>query len=415
MKFKLKTSELIRSLEITSIVAPPELQKDKKGYLFVVQGDACKVYSRDANRLVRTSIALTEVEGEGAFIYPAEAINAFKFVGDELLFETREEGQDVFVKYESPSGAEGERSTYDPSFMMPCDKDLMAATEGGTFPAPVLREALAGVKDFMCSEDDTKPDHLKTVQLFDSNDPKFAKAASTLYATTSTVAYYFQCTAFEGKTLAISGKHLPYLNNFLGKCEGAIQLRFGKGWNYIIDLSKGGDPDKATVFGWNHQHKTHEKYSYYAMREDKFVFAIPKMQLMNALQHVRTELPPKQDKAKIVFNHDNATIQFEVTEPTSKAKSLPVSVEYKLDDDKQPIKQDRSFSAFININHFISLISDLKGRSVELRVTFSRSADGRREVVMFRTIDEFKLDDAGKAGSEGPYSCRVTRFAPSRE
>jgi hypothetical protein len=111
-------------------------------------------------------------------------------------------------------------------------------------------------------------------------------------------------------------------------------------------------------------------------------------------------------------------ISFGVSDGTSKTDSLPVTVKPKMTDDCKPWMEERDWSFNINIDHMIALVRDVKNNEVELHVLIAPPVEGRpREVAMFRTIDDFRLDVSGKVvfETEDTFSCRVTRFMPSKE
>jgi len=85
--------------------------------------------------------------------------------------------------------------------------------------------------------------------------------------------------------------------------------------------------------------------------------------------------------------------------------------------DGRPLIDDRDWSFYINIDHMLDLVRDVKNDAVELRVLILPPDDkGRGEFAMFRTINDFRLDLAGKSVFEpdGSFKCRVTRFMPSK-
>ena len=150
---------------------------------------------------------------------------------------------------------------------------------------------------------------------------------------------------------------------------------------------------------------------------DKTVLVIDKVQLLNSLKYTRSELEKSRDKIKIQFNHERRIIQFGVSEGTSKTDSLPVQVKPKQVDGKDWIEA-RDWSFNINIDHMIDLVDKVKNNEVELHVLIVPPGEGRpKEIAMFRTIDDFRLDVSGKPvfETEDTYKCRVTRFMPSKE
>ena len=414
MKFQAKAADLNAALDIVSIVPPrPITQQGGAGYLFVVQGSTCYVYTRDALRVARADFPIEGVEGEGAFIYPADYIQGFRFLQDEVLtFEAVSEGDVHTVKYTSRSGAGAERTSYDPKLMAAFGKDVDSATNERTFAVPLLREAISLAKPFLAKPQDNKAeDHYKAIQIFDASNEAWAKGDGSLYAADGTQAFYFYCEAFKGKGLGLHGQHLGFVTSFLAKCDGDVTIKTGQNMTFAID-------SKGRVLGWAHHAKTHQKYSYYALRNDKFVFDVPVRALVNALKYTGTELDAKRDKIRLTYSSDNNELSFTVIEGNSKAKSFPVPVSPKEG------SETRDFSFSVNLYHFIDLLEGAKGDRLEMRVTLLLADDRHpKDRAMIRTIDEFLLDKDGRVvgGSgvekqpENSYQCRVTRFMPSKD
>jgi hypothetical protein len=87
----------------------------------------------------------------------------------------------------------------------------------------------------------------------------------------------------------------------------------------------------------------------------------------------------------------------------------------------------KDFTCNVNIDHMNDLFADMKSHVAEFRVLVNPPSPQRpKGAVMFRTIDEFSLDDDGKVSTpsdassektpEKPvYLCRVTRFVPAKD
>jgi hypothetical protein len=414
MKFKAKAADLNAALTIVSLVPPRAITpQGGSGYLFIVRGDTCYVYSRDSLRVARADFPVTDVEGEGAFIYPADYTEGFRFLQDEVIsFEATSEGDTHTIKYSSGSGAEAERTSYDPKLMAACDKDVEAATNERDFSVAILREAIGLTKPFLAKPQDNRvEDQYKAIQVFDASNDAWAKGDGTLFAANGTQAFYFYCDAFKGKGLGLHGQHLPFISGFLAKCEGQVTIKTGQNMTFAID-------GKGRVLGWAHHAKGHQKYAYYALKNDTLVFDVPVRALLNALKYTKTELEAKRDKIRLTYTAATNELSFTVVEGNAKAKSFPVPVLPKEE------SESRDFTFGVNLYHVIDLLEGAKGDRLEMRVMIL-PADARRpkETAMFRTIDEFLIDDEGKVigGSgvetqpENTYRCRVTRFVPSKD
>ena len=413
MRFQAKAADLNAALDIVKIVPPREIVQGGSGYLFVVRGDTCFVYSRDALRVARADFPVTDVDGEGSFIYPSAYIGGFAFLQDEVLtFEATSNGDVHTVKYTSGSGAGSERTSYDPKLMASCDKDVLNATNERSFSVALLRESLGLANPFLAKPQDNKAeDQYKAIQVFDESNEAWAKGDGTLFAADGTRAFYFYCDAFKSKGLGLHGQHLGFVSSFLAKCEDTVTIKKGQNMTFAID-------EKGRVLGWAHHTKTHQKYSYYALKNDKFVFDVPVRALVNALKYVQTELDKNRDKIRLNFTAASNELSFTVVEGNAKAKSFPVPILPKEG------SESRDFSCAVNLHYLLSLLEHAKGDRLEMRI-MPLPADERRlkEQAMIRTIDEFLLDGEGKiiGGSgvetqpENTYRCRVTRFTSSKD
>jgi len=421
LKFKLQASALNSAIDIVSIVPPKAItQEGGAGYLFVVRKDddgsgkdRCYVYSQDSYRVARADFEVTDVEGEGAFIYPSAHIESFKFAEGEIAFEVKndDENETYQVKYDLGSGAGGTRVSFNPKLMSTCDTKLKEAEGGQQFPVAILQEAISMSKPFLAKATDGRAEeHYKTIQIFDDSSEAVAKGDGTMYASNSIQGFWFHCDAFKGHPLAVHGQHLPQLNSFLSKAEGSLTIKSGANMMFAQDAA-------GRVFGWVHHANKYQKYSYYARKLDKYVLGVPKMQVTNQLRYMKTELSPKRDKIKVEFDNAGSQIRFQVVDGDSKAQSMPI-------DTRVTSTGEADVVANANIDHFLSRFDGTKADEVELRIAVIPKSESRpKDQVMFRTIDEFWLDEEGKVvgGSgvpegkepEGAYRCQVTRFVPA--
>jgi hypothetical protein len=414
MKFKLNATDLIAALDVVGIVTPrPVTPQGGAGYLFVVKSDRCYVYSRDSLCVARADFPVTEVEEEGSFVYPAEYTSHLRLLeGQVLRFETETQENDRFVvRYESSEGHKAERTSFSPQLLMTCDDDLNATTVSHTFPAAILRDGISMSRPFLAKVTDTGvEEQFKALQIFDKSKPEYAKGDAHLFASDGIKTFYFWCEAFSGKGLEVHSQHLPSFSAFLSKSGDEVTLKAGAHFTFV-------ENSKGHVLGWPRHAKTHAKFSYYSVKNDTYVFAIDRLPLLNSIQYTRGELDSKRDKIKVSFNHERRFLQFDISEGTSKANSNPVSVRVKVKEDGQEWMAQKSWTFSVNIDHLLDLVTGVKGHEVELRVMVFPSDGNRKDVAMFRTIDDFRLDHSGKptVESEGSYKCRVTRFMPSKD
>ncbi len=417
MRFKISAEALNDALDTVSIVParPVTPNRGEAGYLFVVRGDSCVIYSGDANHVARAPAPITDVEGEGAFIYPAAYVDSFKYVSGDISFEIENEGEKHIIRYAAESGIGAERASFDPQLITPFDADLAEATDERDFHVAILREAMAYAKPFIPKHSDKHAeDHFKTLQVFDQSKAEWEKGNGYLYAANGTQAFYFYSEAFQGKGLAVHGQHIGALTAFLGKAEGIVKVRTGKRMTFLTD-------SKDRVLGVGRYDKMHGKFVYYSLKQDKIVLDVPVPPILKAMKYIRAELNRERERVRIQFTPSQdgtGAIQFQFSDGSNKATSFDVPVK---------VLQNETaggFGFYVNINMFMELFSGPKGENITLRVIVI-PADERRpkESAAFRTIDEFWLDEKGTvvAGSgveesgrpEGAYQCRVTRFVPS--
>lgn len=421
MKFSVKNSDLLKALDVVGIVPPKPISikgAEVSVYLFVVKGDLCYVYSRDPQQVARAQFPIFDVEGEGAFTYPADHVRAFKFIGEVCTFEAKQDGDQFIVRYDAGSGATAEKTAIDPKFLATCEQDLNSATDSSTFSAAILREGINMSRNFLppkaSKNAQTVDEHFNTLQVFDKKVPDWAKGDGHLFASNSIQAFFFYCDEFAGKNLEIHSNHLSALTSFLAKCEGTVTLKRGQNYTFAVD-----DKDGSRVLGWLHQSRTHGKFSYYSLKSDQFVFSAPKEVLLGALNYIRAELDPMRDKTKVIYDHADSTLRFSVLDGTTKAESfrVPVKIQEPAEaEGRNSLARERGYTVHVNINHFIELIKDIKANEVELR-TALLTPEGRKESAFFRIVDDFRMDAGGKVviEAEGSHRCRVTRFMPSKD
>jgi len=419
MKFRVQASDLNEALDVVGIVPPRAVNpQGASGYLFIVKGDQCSIHSRDTLRRVRVEVPVTDVEGEGSFIYPADRIASMKYVDGWVAFETgHDESEDRYwVRYETQGGAVQERSGPDPRLMQPLDEELEKDGDEHSFPAALLREGIAVTKAYLAKAANNRvDDQFQTLQLFDKSKKEWERGDGHLYAADNIRACYFYCEAFCGKGLAIHSQHLPSLSTFLAKCEGDVTIKLGEGVTFVIDA-------KGRALGWSHHVKHHGKFGYHSYKMDKFLLRTPKDLLVKTLRHVRTELDKRRDKVRIQYTHEDKSLRFQASEGSGKTSSAPVGVEPVKDDHGSGGDGDsKDFAANANINYLLDIIEPLKGHQVDLRAWVVPASQGRREMVLFRTTEEFWLSASGSVliskddSKEEAYLCRVTRFMPSKD
>jgi len=419
MKIEFSLPDLLKALEVVSIVTPrPVTASGAAGYLFVVRGQECFLYSRDELCVARASFPLSESSEDGQFVYPAESIDALKYLDDDsCTIEASSVDERFTVRYQTASGVEAERSSFDPQLLSTFDEDLEAAAASSVeFRSGVLREAINLAKPFIGKVGDSKVgEHFKGLQIMDATRVDkdkgidYSKGDGYLFVSDGTRTFFFQCDDFKGKSLEIHAQFLGLFVSFLSKCKEKVVIR--KGSHLIFAMSESGQ-----VLGWPLHTKLHDKFVYYTLKTDnKHVFQVNRARFVNSLQHARMELPAKQNKVKLNFSQERKSIWIGIAEGSSKAKGIPVEVKVISDADPSEVTD---FSLGINLDFLIELVNSVKGHTVEFRCgIFPASETRKRDMGLFRTIDDFRLDPSGKVTpeSEGSFQCKVTRFMPSKD
>lgn len=411
IKFKLSASDLNRALDVVKVVQPkPLTPQGEQGYLFVVRGPRCYIYSRDTTRVARADFPIEEVEGEGAFVYP-DKVAGLRMLQGPMSIETESNAEgNPIVRYRC-EGSVSEKIGFDPRLMSPFDKEYDAATDERTLPAPVLRVAVAEAKKYLLQPDDTKAEeNFKTMQIFDDSKEEWSKGNGNLYASDSTQMLYFWCDAFKGKGLAIHSNHISNLTSFLAKTNGDVTFRTGPNMTFVTDVEGG-------ILGWAHHTKTHAKYKYYALSGDKFVLKVNQAQILRSLKHLRSELDPTYNKVKLMWSDADKRLTFQINDGKNKVEGIPVPVNTVVESTGEDL------SCFANVDHLISLFEGVSANEAEFRLCPVAPSPSRpKGTVVMRTIDNFWLNAEGKlefGDKDNPpadsYECRVTRFVPAKD
>ena len=415
MKFRVQAQDLNAALEVASIVSPRPVTSEKgAGYVFIVKGEQCFIYSRDVAQRVRTEVPISDVDGEGLFAYPADKIAGLKYVSGWITFEAGhdEEEDRYWVRFETEGGGSGNWLTFDPRLVPSLDEELEKVGDEHVFPAALLREGITATKACLPKLTDTLADErFQTLQLFDKSKKEWERGDGHLYAADNIRCCYFFCDAFRGKGLAIHSQHLPSVASFLAKCEGNVTVKLGETVTFVVD-------ERGQVLGWAHHVKQYGKFKYYSSKMDKFLLRVPKESLVRALRRVRAELDSTQDKIRIQYTHEDKSLRFQASEASGQSRSDPVGVDPIEEDGAGGDGLSKDFTANANVTHLLELVEPVKGHQVELRVAIAKK-EGQPEMKLFRTVEEFWLSNSGKVliapddSKDEAYQCRVTRFMPS--
>jgi hypothetical protein len=424
IKFKINATVLNNALGVVSIVPPiAATPQGGSGYLFVVSGKTCKVYTKDRTQLARTSFEIEDVEGEGPFMYPSQFIDTFKFIKGDIQFTASEQDGVFRVKYLAEGGYKDDRVSFDPRSMEIFDKKIEAAEQTiqpRKFNIPILREALSVSKVFLpdAETEKTVDDHFKVVQIFGSEDPQahpsLVKANGYMFVSNSVGAFYFYCDAFQNNDLIVSGDHLGAFEQFLSKSNGTLVV-------YPTEDKTYAKNSEGQVYGWSRHKSQYTKFAYYGTKQERVVLNLDRDTVTLRLQYIRAALAKGRDKIRLHYEAKADQIYFSIADENSDTVSPSMEANAKETDGKD-------FTAYCNVNQMLPLFRGTKVANVGFRVLIMDPDDQHpKPRYMFRTIDEFLIDDNGKVADvvdtkegqpvvpDGAYLCRLTRFAPGKD
>lgn len=415
IRINFNLTDIISALDVASTVTPHStLANEGAGYLFVVRGKECFLYSSDENCISRAKFDLIDSSGDGAFVFPAKNLSSsLRPLAKEeetcvIEAHSDEDGRHTVKYITSPDGAEAEFGTFAPDSISRYDEDLEAASEVYEYSPGILREAISLSRAFMADKSDsTAPEALHGVEVLDK--VKFEKGDGYLYATNKYLAFFFRSDHFVGKKLAIHGNYISAFLSFLSKCGDKVTIRIG---DKTFAVNERGD-----VFGWARHGEQHDKFNYHTLKSDSLVARVNKARLLNALEASKGALKDK-DKDGVVLNFDSKSNKIWFDVPESRAKSIKVQADpIEAEEGAQPSQAD-SFFTTVSANRLIELVQSMKGYEIIFRGYLGKPKEGKKQATcLFRTIDEFHLDPStGKPtpNKDEGILCRVTRFMPSQ-
>ncbi len=436
ISFKAEADGVKNALDTIKIVTPPSVTQDAMaGFLFVVGKkvdqkdgqpgpddgkDFCWVYSTDALHVARAEFPIFDVQGEGAFAYPAGKIDSFKYARGAVEFTVHSDVDNgVYnVRWAYGDGAFTEEPSIDPRLLNSCDKRLAEATDHNVYRVSVLKEALRCGKAFLAStQDRNAKDEYKIMNIYDAA----SKGDGTLHSTDGYQRFYFQCDDIKGKGLAIHADHIGVLESFLAKCGPEVVIAAGTSHTYV--LSKDGPRTAAQVFGWAKHNKPPLEYKALSKSWDKVVLTVKERPLLiEQVNFMKSSMQKGYDKVKMHYDHSAKQIRFHL-HSGGKAKSLPINVDVVQYDLPDMPDGSKGFTSDINADWMLSLFKEVRASEVEFRMFPMEDRGGPKGGAGFRTVDEFLLDSEGKVvgGSganpdpaNGVFQCKVTRFMPSK-
>lgn len=411
IKFIVESADLAHALSVLSIVPPQAVGVGGGGYLFVVRGELCAVYSRDGKHEARSSFPVRDVTGEGMFMLPSECAPALGFVKGPIGFVASEDGGAFKVRYSFGASGVSEHVTFDPRTMALFEKDIAKAKENTPtkFQIEVLRYALGFAKSYLPKPNDpVDQEQYRTIKVFGNADPELAKKANGyLLASNGREIGYFHCSAFVDQDLTLPSQHIGAVEAFLRASDGGVEVYATDTKAYVIN-------GKGDVFGWPKHATEYKRFSYYA-KQDEVVAQVSPELISHQLKYMKATLGKQKTKIKLHFSPEEQAFHFSSVDESNNTRSLPVPVE------SLETKVTSEVVVNVNVAHMLHMFDGVTGDRVEFRIkVIPADANRPKDRFMFRTIDEFLLNDEGEvvgglvdnAPAEA-HRCTVTRFCPS--
>jgi hypothetical protein len=414
--FSVEAADLHRALSLVSIVKPQSTsQNGAGGYLFSVRGETCAVYARDNQKHeARSSFKISNVSGEGQFMFPADSVKAVLGIDKTMTFKATENNGVFKVRYTFGGAGSSEKVSFDPREMHNFEKDIQTAQDtipSKKFSSNVLSFAFGVTKSFLPKKDDAiDQEFYKTVKIFGDTDPELAKRANGyMIASNNKEICYLKCDAFLNKDLTIPMLHLGLVESFLGRSDGQVDIYTLDNKSYLLN-------GQGDVLGWPKQVSEYTKFQYYS-KTDEVVVLVSAESITRQLRFLRNELPNDKSKIRMHFDPSDSSISFssvdeKAAQTTENVTSEPVDV-----------KVTSPFVTNVNVDHMLHMFEGIRGDRVEFRVKIFPATESRpKDRYMFRTIDGFLLSNEGQvvggigAKTEGEaHECTVTRYAPGMD
>lgn len=402
-RVRVLASHLKEALKVANTVKPSS--NGVAGFAFTIEDGRCFVNSLGSlNDCVRVELPVLEIEGDASFVYPVDRVEAFQYMAGWVDIESGSDDKGGhWFQYKTEEGATARGTTFDPKLLPTISTWLAEAqqTEAVTFPSAVLKEALIASGRYLSTETEDNGKPFQTLQIFDASNPAWAAGDGTMLATNGSRACFFHSSAFKGKGLVISQKHVDYLRGFLSKCHKTVKVVATNSMMFAIDQVPDGDTFRdGSVYGWVRSTKTHSAYKYYSFNQDQYVLNVPKDTIVRSLKWLKSEMG-KDSRLRIEYN--SGKLKF-LGGRIDTAETAAVDVTpQKLENGSE---SGTSFEAFADIHAFMDLFDNVKGHNVDLRVA---NLAGTQNRFVFRTFEKVTLNDDAKIAPEG-NECLVTYF-----
>lgn len=421
MKFKVLTAEWTGALAVVSSITPSAVDAlGTSGYLCVVRGEKCFLYSEGDRQRVRVQIPVFDVEGEGAFVFPTGPHGDLRYVDGAVEFEAGEdqEAHVVWCRREAgrtKAGGVHKIVTFNPSMLKSLDADFGKAEKTATLPVVVLKEALNMTRPYLSDpkEQGVKPECVN-LQLFGADGD--AEGNGYMLGCSMNRTSYFYCPELEGTSLSVYAPRIPLLLGFLSRSTGKVEVYRSKNSTYFMNSDE-------QVLGWSNQDFKASQFGFYGLALDKHVLKVSKASLEKELRYIRSTLPADKNKAFWRYDHKANALTISASNSVgSEVDSLPIDVTPLVAGDDRcwgdgSQGKKSSVECNVNLDLMIQLVEGTKHpRDVVLGIAQTKNS----KQYMFRIIEEYFIDEGGKyvekpAEGQGGFQCRTVRYVPSKQ
>ena len=420
MKFKVLTHEWTGALALASSITPSAVDtRGTSGFLCVVRGDKCFLYSEDGRQRCRVPIPVFDVEGEGECVFPTGSQGDLRYVEGWVEFETGEDdGANVIWCRRDTGGAKGgvhKIITFSSSALRSLDADFGKAEMVASYPAVVLKEALNMTRPYLSDpkEQGVKPECIN-VQLFGTD--LTAEGNGYMLGCSMNKTSYFYSPELEGRSLSVYALRIPLLISFLARSPGKVDVYRSENSTYFINSAE-------QVLGWSNQDFKSSPFGFYGLTLDKHMLKIPKAALEKELKYIRSTLPPDKNKAFFHYDHMSNSLTVSASNTVGgEADSLPIVVMPLMEGDDRcwgsgELGKQSDVRCNVNLDLMIQLVEATKHpRDVVLGIAQSKNMKQH----LFRIIEDYVIDEGGKyvekpTDSQRGHQCRTLRFVSSKQ
>lgn len=421
MKFKVLTEEWTGALAVVSSIAPKPIDNvGTAGYLCVVRGEKCFLYSEGGQQRMRVQVPIFDAEGEGSFVFPARAHGDLRYVDGSVEFEAGEdqEAHVVWCRRQtggSKGGGVHKIVTFSPTVLRSLDEDFSSAQKTASLPVVVLKEALSMTRPYLADlKEKGVKDECLNLQQFGVDGGE--EGNGFMLGTSMNRTSYFYSPDLEGASLSVYAPRIPLLLGFLARSTGNVDVYQNENSTYFMNSDE-------QVLGWSNQAFPRSKFGFYGLSLDKHILKIPKAILEKELRYVRSTLPGDKNKAFWRYDHKASVVTISASNSVgSEVDSPPIDVVPLVAGDDRcwsdgSSSKKSSVECNVNLDLMIQLIDGAKHpRDVVLGMGLGKNG----KQYMFRVIEEYVIDEAGKyvekpAVGQKVFECRTVRYVSAKQ